>query len=531
MARFHAFDALTVGFLLILSALAVRFAAAQDVWIDETTQLSGITLGLPEMLAWLAGEDRSRFAAPDDRMPPLSYLLDWIWLRIAGDGVIGFRLFHAALGLAGLAFLAIRLRAFYGAGAAAAFAGIVALSPTVIAALVEIRSYPIFLALSCACIAYVLEIASPSWKRRWRPLAALAALSVLNAYAHFFGVVASAAFLAALLIIHLRDREALRRILFVAGAAVICCLGLIPFIIASSGLTEATPAHSGVGAYIEYLLTLAASSIHLIYPASFAFLVIGLITLLANAGAAALKGGLSGSSLSRGAQAMILVVLFGITATIAADLVSARLDAIKASYSIWLFPAIAALAAIGFVCGFVDRTWRRASVLAGFGSLLGGGAIAAGLMAAKPKLFVHGPATEIETIVAASEGPVAILYEPETPYGFAAIPLGWRSGDLAQWTLAEDGDSLERFIMGRRGIPARARLSDLDAPRTLLVIRASLNSYRDVRVMLRAEHAPPAAGPLAARLANDPAWRFRDLIVIDGYYGAAIRRFERQDIN
>src|SRR6516165_12442891 len=73
-----------------------KFAHAQNIWLDETTQLSGITLSPWEMLRWLSGINADRFGVPADRMPPVSYAVDWLWLRLAGSSVIGFRLFHSA---------------------------------------------------------------------------------------------------------------------------------------------------------------------------------------------------------------------------------------------------------------------------------------------------------------------------------------------------------------------------------------------------------------------------------------------------
>src|SRR5215467_5936888 len=87
-----------VGVLIAALSLELYvFARAQDIWLDESTQLSGITLNFWEMLRWLAGADPDRLGVPGDRMPPVSYLLDWLWLNVNGPSEIGFRLFHSAL--------------------------------------------------------------------------------------------------------------------------------------------------------------------------------------------------------------------------------------------------------------------------------------------------------------------------------------------------------------------------------------------------------------------------------------------------
>src|SRR5258707_15051574 len=82
--------------LSILAALIIAFsielyafAHVQDIWVDESTQLSGITLRFSEMLRWLSGIDVARFDVPGDRMPPISYALDWLWLRFSGPSEFG----------------------------------------------------------------------------------------------------------------------------------------------------------------------------------------------------------------------------------------------------------------------------------------------------------------------------------------------------------------------------------------------------------------------------------------------------------
>src|SRR5262249_38280768 len=98
---------IVAALILALSIEIYIFARMQNIWLDEATQLSGITLNCWEMLRWLAGADQDRLGVPGDRMPPLSYLLDWLWLHLCGPSEIGFRLFHSAFVIAGVAALAV----------------------------------------------------------------------------------------------------------------------------------------------------------------------------------------------------------------------------------------------------------------------------------------------------------------------------------------------------------------------------------------------------------------------------------------
>ena len=61
--------------------------------MDETTQLSGIALGPVEVVRWLSGNHRDRFAGiPGDRMPPISYWLQWLWSRLFGLSELSMRM-------------------------------------------------------------------------------------------------------------------------------------------------------------------------------------------------------------------------------------------------------------------------------------------------------------------------------------------------------------------------------------------------------------------------------------------------------
>jgi len=59
---------LIIAFVIELYA----FARVQDIWVDESTQLSGIRVRIWEMLQWLSGVDLDRFGVAGDRMPPVS---------------------------------------------------------------------------------------------------------------------------------------------------------------------------------------------------------------------------------------------------------------------------------------------------------------------------------------------------------------------------------------------------------------------------------------------------------------------------
>ena len=89
--------ALTLLFLL----LGIHFARAQNLWIDESTQLSGSRLPLATMVGWLTGHGPG-LGVPPDRMPPISYLVDALVWTSGCSTDLCFRLVHLAAAAAGL---------------------------------------------------------------------------------------------------------------------------------------------------------------------------------------------------------------------------------------------------------------------------------------------------------------------------------------------------------------------------------------------------------------------------------------------
>src|SRR5580765_5828134 len=120
--------------------LSSGFAAQQEIWLDETTQLAGLSLGPARVLPWLAGADPGRFAGiPADRMPPLSYWVGWLWSQAFGRSEASLRALGVALGAAAALLVFASARRLWGR-AAGYLAGLsFALSPNVIVSSVEIR--------------------------------------------------------------------------------------------------------------------------------------------------------------------------------------------------------------------------------------------------------------------------------------------------------------------------------------------------------------------------------------------------------
>jgi 4-amino-4-deoxy-L-arabinose transferase-like glycosyltransferase len=239
--------------LLLFAVSVILFARLQNVWIDETTQLSGATLTPGPLIAWLTGDLKIPFGVPADRMPPVSYFIDMIGWRIWGDNELAFRLYHAAITAGGLVLLIVAAARRFGTRVALIAGLILALSPKLIEMAVEIRAYPIFFALSCAQAAMVVrgDVAGRTGR-----LALFLLLGLLSGYTHFFGVVASSAYVVAVFL-DARDVRSAVRVVIGYALLLAAWTGLAPFIFGAASLSVASQAaETGAGSLASFFAQL-----------------------------------------------------------------------------------------------------------------------------------------------------------------------------------------------------------------------------------------------------------------------------------
>lgn len=502
--------------LLICALSVILFARVQDVWIDETTQLSGMTLPPGDLLAWLAGDLRPPFGVPPDRMPPLSYLVDMPGWHLWGHDVLAFRLYHAAIAGVGLLVLMLALARRFGARAALVAGLIFALSPRFVEIAVEIRAYPLFLALSCLQLALVLQ---GDVAVRTGRLALFVLLGALSGYTHFFGVVATGAYALAVL----ADVRDVRGFLRLAAAGLLLLLlwaGLAPFILGASAISaKGAILAPGAGDVPVFLLQLLGASAILVVPVA-ALLYLGGAGLLALLGAL----GLGAMALRDGARArhlpavqVALVLIAGLLVTLAAAFLVKGFDALSPRYNIWMLPPVAVLlalaadGAIGLAGPVVRRVRLAALAVFAVGALWSHAAFLD-----RADWFIHGPGRLMDGMIADAPGPVAVVHAGDG-WAWGFFPLYWRHRDaLPQYLLRADGGAVVRI--GRGGDPSGAALplAALDGYRTLLVGRIDLNGYRDLRRLARGE-APPLRVPPAAGLAG-AGWQAGPVLYRPGNY-------------
>lgn len=394
------FPPLIILIIAGFTAAAGLFASAQSIWIDETTQLSGLGLGLGEQLRWLLGQSDVVLGVPLDRMPPLSYWLGGVWAGVFGLSEAAMRWFGIAtiLCAAPALFLAGR-RAGGWAGGLFCLA-FVLLSPNLIVQSVEIRAYPLFLAfctwgLWCFTLLVIPEeddAVSGDWTPgQWRLLVLLGVFVVAAVYAHFYGLIFAFCLLVSLILDTLLRRRALWPILAVAGVACLLCLGIVPFTLAAMGISSAgapAPATSMTETILQaakLVFRLVAHGSHLVYPLALAVLGLGLLALaLLN-----LTGRAAAAGTWRRLLVMLTPLLIAFPLLAVLNLKVGTFNVLAPHYNLWMVPLVAIWLCLAYRA---QSSPMRKKLLLGASTLaVAGQLMADAVLLRAPGYFTHGP--------------------------------------------------------------------------------------------------------------------------------------------
>jgi hypothetical protein len=525
--------ALAIGFLFEL----VIFARIQDLWLDESTQLTGSALKLVDMFRWLTGEHLlDPYGVPGDRMPPLSYLVDWTWFRLYGPSELGFRLFHSLFVVAGAVGLSIVVWRSLGPLAAIVILIFFVLSPKLIQIGTEIRAYPIFFAVSCAQTAIFVKLIAAPDKPDVKWLAAFALASLASIYTHFYGVISVSAFFLVLGVFYLRSLAALLRLSVSGIVVVVGSLGILPFVLAGVNRSAAIPPDElEAGRHFIYLLKLFADSANVVSITA-AILFFSGTLLLFGAASVAIVGRLRDRRLVP-FDWVLAVVGAGVGATVVASFVVTNFSPLTASYSIWLFAPIGALIAVGSTSHIGFRLWDNAGRFVAIGMMALGSAQATWLFLSNANMFVHGPNRFVGTLYASAKGPKAIVYEAGTYWKFGYFPLVFSYRNEIDQYRAAKGDELIRIERGDGlfGVESGANIAiaqplqtAVTSYKTLLIVDIQLRSYKDVRQCQSGavECRRLTAGAVEATLLKSGQWRQIKAERMFGLYDAQVKIWE-----
>lgn len=512
--------AVCVGLFLITSA---AFLPHQSLWVDEATQLSGLSLRPDELAQWLCGRKHFPFGVPLDRNPPVSYWAGWTWSQVFGLSECSMRWFGVVCGaLATLAVFASARRAF---GRAAAFltAAVFAISPNVTILSAEIRPYPVLLLLACCGTYCAVRILCDgrSYAASWAWL--LAAVAILASYTHFFGLVLAGSLFAGLLLVLWRQNGRTGPILIAGTVVAVCSLGLVPFVTGAAQVggddSRAVSAMRPVAGLIKLLYRQASHGAVSISPVANGVAVLCFAAMAAFAAIAREPG----NSVKIGFAAALAA---GGTVIMAAAFAFTRFDSLSPHYNMWITPL-----ALTLVCSAVaasSRVLRYAAVAAGCG-LVGATAYGAVQLARYPAYFAHGPQRQIiEMVRAYGTDDLALIYDDGSDADgqvYFALRYVFGTG-LRQYRVATAGESTGSPLVAPFAGGERGELVGLHV-RRFIVIRSKSTRSHEIVAQIRRGDRPLGDGSTAGALNASSQWRRLESRLFVAFVTCQVNVFER----
>ncbi|MFW2831367.1 hypothetical protein [Sphingomonas sp. ID0503] len=505
-------------FVLLFLGTGFHFAGVQQIWIDESTQLSGSRAPIGFIFKWLAGGAPGAFGVPDDRMPPISYLIDAACWRTVCATPYGLRILHLLIVAAGLAALLLGAARRHGVIAVLAAGVVLAGSSALTEASVEIRAYPIFFALTCLQIVALFR-AFDRDRLDAGALVPLVVLGLIAAYTHFFGLVSSMAFFAGLFIAKVRSGREAMAVIAAAAAVVIPSAGLVPFITGAQSISGVEAAGLNMATVTAFALRLVGHAVAGVVPWTGGLLLVAFCVLAAvGVGCAALRG-LSGTRQSP-LVALVVALAAGLFVTFAAAFVVKGFNPLKPSYNLWMLPVLAMIAAVGAAELFGRRGAGRIVAIGLVAMLTVGATLTQGFFLAHARWFTHGPSSLIAAAIGPDPRGTAVVYRGEWGWGY--YPLRYLyAGHADQW-LVTDAGTLQRITAEAvgRDMPANA----LDGYKRVLLVDIRKASYPKLRDPSSQGGSTDAPMPPPEALAN---FSTVGTEVAPGFYWTNITRFER----
>jgi glycosyltransferase involved in cell wall biosynthesis len=504
LAKFRYGSLLRFMALIVVMALflwpATEFLNKQSYFVDEVTQLSGLTLGPVKVTRWLAGHEAHRFGVPPDRMPPVSYWAGWLWSA-------GFDLSEGAMRWLGVLCVGIALILVFEAsrrawGLRAAFAAglMMALSPNTIENAVEIRAYPLFMLFSAGalfCLAGLFANGSDGHGRR---LAGMGIWSLLAMYTHFFGLLLAGSVFTAAAIMRWWRRERLAPVITVGVVVMIAALGLWPFVsaaVAKSG-ADVRAEGFGVGALVRFAYRglfghpAMSTSIIVTAAAALGFVALSIISLWPKR-----RG-------SAAAYAMLLTLGAGMVVAGIASLIVSTFESVNPSYNLWRIPAFALL--LGSALAVRPTVLRSVAAVAAI-VLIGASAYGAWQLVKHGDSFAHGPHRQITAVIDDLDPrDVAIVHDGGFEWGKVYFPIHYAfRGDVKQFQF----DAASEVGLRVKRLPDGGENLDIESipARYLVVVEAAEQSWRDLAERIRDGSRTLAPGPMLRGMNQSTQWR------------------------
>jgi len=444
-ARWGTVTSILICFLFI--SCAGYFASYQAIWVDETTQLSGLSLPLDIQLRWLLGKTDLQLGVPADRMPPLSYWAGSFWAAIFGLSETTMRWFgvFATLLAAPALYLSGTMRG--GTWGGLFVLTLVLLSPNTLIIAGEIRAYPLFLSLSAWSVWAFLRCVDPKSGTQTRRLVTLTILLLLTAYTHFFGIVFAGLLFISLLIERIWSGRGVGQLLSAGICGTVALVGVIPFVVWSlnfSGggdVANNPPLAEVAVAWTRLLFRVFLHGCMGVYPFILGAACLSILGIASLAVFREIRMRPPASGSWQGLFLLLpLLIAFFVLPIL--DFWIASFAVLSNNYNLWMVPLAAVFISGAFACDQDNVVYQRCAKAFGLvlvASLLIGDAV---LLRHAP-LYSHS-ASEWLADIWETERPI-IIHEGSGKWGSAYFGLHYLSDGKAIQLLAQNDGTMWRI--------------------------------------------------------------------------------------
>lgn len=425
--------------LICFVLVGFSFSFSQNLWVDESTQLSGLSLSLADIYLWLGAFIENPFPVPADRMPVLSYYWGSLWGSFFGFDVITMRwssLCCVFLGLILLTIYFVKSRQVYVLLPALL---LLCFSANLTVVAVEIRAYALFFFWSILSAILFVDLISREMNDRDQcvRLSSLAIVLALAINTHFYGLILSGSIALTYLLFWFFEKRlllSLKAVVVVAGILLLAIALAAPAIYASLVISADDGSQSVEGFGILSVVKLA---IKLIYRLV-AHQTMAEVSFVPWAALALVYGVIVFSTIIKPAReklALICVLGLGFLVVFLAAFFVKGFDVLAPHYNIWMLPFLALL----FAYSVVDLSLKIKNIL--LVSLLLLLSVGQWHLLVDGEKYAHTRFSEVQQRVEkfSSEGSVAVVYN------FSAA-LTWFAGryafseQIGQFTVKLEGE-------------------------------------------------------------------------------------------
>lgn len=506
---------------------AAMFLPQQTLWVDETTQMSGLTLNPVEVVSWLtSGKEANQygFGVPPDRMPPLSYWLGWGWSALWGLSETAMRWLGVVLIAISVGVIFATAYKVWGLGAATAAGFLFGLSPNVLITAVEIRAYPLFLLLATASYWFFTRILAQPDKYHWQHLVGLVLCLILAMYTHFFGLVLAGALLTAGLLMVWYAKGRCWPIIISIGLIGIAVLGLIPFVLNAFSVSDGAAADKNYFYGIARLLyrlfvhpTMGVSQV-VVGIAAVSAAILGLLAIPRKKDNYVQQG-------------IWLALAVGFVTVVTANFVFSTFGAVAPHYNLWMLPGVNLLLAGGLAVIF-QQSLRKLAIVAAV-LLIGANGFAASQLFIHGEYFAHGPHQKVASLIRhLRPDRVSIVYENITDensgksWGMIYFPLRYEFGSQLPQYLQKSDDVGNTDLLKLPERTLDVEPTTLTSP-VVLVIRARSQKTKDIVWQIHHGDKATPEGQVSQAFRQSERWKFIESHLFVAFVAADVVVFEQ----